>query len=117
MPEQRDHEGQEASNKAFYRGLDAHYDDWAITVLFYVAVHTVHAFLADQGTLTAEQRHPSSHDDVEIALREAGKSTAASSYHMLRDASRQVRYECRRFPDRIPNYANLALCDLEKQLQ
>jgi len=49
MPSEQDHRKQEARNWAFYRvelgGRNAAYCEWAVTVIFYAAVHKVEAFL------------------------------------------------------------------------
>jgi hypothetical protein len=63
--------------------------DWAVTVLFYCALHWLRALLAQQGYQVKNYR------DEDDAIRGTGilTSQALQWYRHLKDSSRQARYE------------------------
>jgi hypothetical protein len=87
-PSRQQHIGQAEHNEALFHALEAtNFTDWAVTALFYAALHLVDAFLwpvrlpshARRGTFIA----PSS--DL---------SAMYAHYRELQDRSEDARYEC-----------------------
>jgi HEPN domain-containing protein len=74
------------------RLADADAYDWAITALFYAALHLLQAYLTRTGihvtTHMARDRYMRAATDLLPIL---------SDYRALRDASEHARYECRAF--------------------
>lgn len=93
MATEEAHRKQEARNWAFYRflgGSSAVYCDWAVTAVFYAAVHRVEAFLIKKGV-------PGSGDHVarRDGLRQLRCFKAEKTLKKLETASREARYFCR----------------------
>lgn len=89
MPPAASHLEQARHNANFYATIDkAVCADWAITVLFYTALHYVDALLAQQGV------HPTSHAGRNRALeRIAELRPIYADYESLKNASYNARYE------------------------
>lgn len=88
MPSEQDHAAQARHNQEFYNSFDrALYEDWAATVLFYIGLHYIDAYLA---TISV---HPGNHDRRDKCLREfATLRQVASSYWALKNSSLTARY-------------------------
>jgi hypothetical protein len=91
-PTAAEHYGWSRQNEAFYAtlgGIGTPNPDWAVTVLFYAAVH------AAQAALVAKQYQPRprTHEDRKVALRRECPQVAAW-YETLEQRSRLARYEC-----------------------
>jgi hypothetical protein len=86
-PEQ--HEQQAADNVGLHELLVAQdrYLDWALTALFYAALHYVDAFLLPEDPRTHSRRNRLVRGRAELA-------PMWPSYRMLMDRSRDTRYEC-----------------------
>lgn len=66
--------------------------DWAVTVLFYSALHKVQAYLVGAGSVTK------SHGQREVQmLRRSELLPIIDSYELLRRHSENARYECQVF--------------------
>lgn len=95
MPNVADHILQAQHNEEFYRATDKNvYSDWAMTAVYYAALHYVDAFLARVGMID-----PGGHDvrDQEVRAR-AELRPILAYYFRLKNRSRSARYYCARFP-------------------
>ncbi len=96
MPERHEHLQRARDNELLAAQLKADVgfsNDWAITMLFYSALHYVDAFLA------GKRMHPLNHDDRDEEIERNGSLTDIyRHYRRLKDFSRSARYE-------IANYA------------
>lgn len=106
MPTAEQHRAQAAGNEAFYveiGGADAVRPDWALTVLFYAAVHETAALLVDGRTTIIGYGldwPPSTHRERKAALdRHPPWQPIGSQYRNFESWSRKTRYECFK-PDR-----------------
>ena len=88
MPSKEQHLAQGEHNTNFYLTIDrSAYSDWAATVLFYVALQYIDAFLATKDV------HPSSHDRRDNYVNTVSELRAiAFDYFRLKTASRNARY-------------------------
>ena len=88
MPKQEDHLNQVSQNKAFLQSINrTAYPDWAITVIFYTALHYIDALLAKENV------HPGSHDRRDnYVTRRHELRTIAKDYFRLKNSSRTARY-------------------------
>jgi hypothetical protein len=88
-----DHRSWAKRNEEFYEhigGSESAWSGWPMTVLFYVVVHEVTAFLVDQRIQT------STHADTRAALRQNPAWTQlAAMYDQFFGYSRDARYRCR----------------------
>ncbi len=94
MPSAADHIIQAQHNEKFFHVTDkSAYSDWAMTVLYYAALHYVDAFLARVGMVD-----PGGHDvrDQEVHHR-AELRPVIKPYFRLKSRSRTARYYCGRF--------------------
>lgn len=95
MPNVADHILQVQHNETFYHATDKSvYSDWAMTAVYYAALHYVDAFLAQVGIID-----PGGHDvrDQEVHRR-AELRPIVSSYFRLKSRSRSARYYCTTYP-------------------
>jgi uncharacterized protein (UPF0332 family) len=93
-PEQ--HLAQAERNRELAEGLAASADyDWAVTALFYSALHLVQAYSLTQGAIV------SNHSERARWMRGRRDMTViAEDYHILRGRSEDARYDCRNFSGR-----------------
>jgi hypothetical protein len=106
MASSLDHFQQAQSNEGFYEALGADSSttpEWAMTVLFYSALHYVQAALIHLQSGSA----PTDHDKRRGAVRTQFRSIAGK-YEALYNASIRARYECAR-----PKPAQLASAQQE----
>jgi hypothetical protein len=77
----------------FYGLSEGEFVDWAVTVLFYCALHWLRALLAQEGYQVRNYR------DEEDAITGTGVFTprALEWYRHLKDSSRMARYETAEF--------------------
>jgi uncharacterized protein (UPF0332 family) len=92
----QEHRLKAAHNRDFldsYRLSESEFVDWAVTVLFYCALHWLRALLAQEGYQVKNYR------DEEDAITGTGVFTlqALAWYRHLKDSSRQARYETTEF--------------------
>lgn len=99
MPNERKHVGRAENNEQFYEQFNlasTPYLDWAITALFYAALHYVDATLA---RYPAGGLHPQSHGAREqILARDSLLRHLFSDYQELRNRSQDARYGIVDFP-------------------
>jgi hypothetical protein len=89
MPAAETHRACAAYNEEFYAKLDQTVDGgWAVTALFYSALHYVDAFLAER-----ENAHPGDHGERDRMIK-ANHTTdgVRNHYRRLQDKSRDARY-------------------------
>lgn len=94
MPDVSTHLQQATHNEAFFSGINLDvYGDWAVTVLFYTALHYIDAYLATVGQLD-----PGSHDVRDSLIgRYAPTRQVWREYRRLKSFSRSARYYGSRF--------------------
>lgn len=95
MPSASEHQNWGRQNKQFYDsigGSHSQWPDWAMTALFYAAMHEVQAALVSTGL------RPREHKTRKAALREktGGWLAIAQLYESLFSQSCAARYECHR---------------------
>jgi hypothetical protein len=95
VPQRHEHLKRAQENEQLAAAMNADIPvcaDWAITMLFYSALHYLHGFLAGKNF------HPPNHDarDVEIE-RNGSLAGIYREYRRLKDASRAGRYEIAEF--------------------
>jgi hypothetical protein len=102
VPSASDHEQQADSNEKFYNELGAENttrSDWAMTTLFYCAIHDVQAVAIRKGWRVKYQgakRFPEDHNE---RLRIVSKhlQPIEAEYRSLKDWSEGARYRCETF--------------------
>lgn len=100
MPEAELHLEQYNHNKKLLSISDLKSDtttylDWALTILFYCAVHLI------EKELSKENKHTEQHGDRTIQIAHNKKlSEIATQYKTLMIQSRRARYDCRLFTTR-----------------
>ena len=99
MPSKERHLAQAGKNEAFYQSFDlpsTAFLDWAVTGLFYAALHYVDAFLATRGTSSGID--PDNHYQREFWLsREILLTSIYSNYQELKNRSEDARYRLLHF--------------------
>lgn len=93
MPKLVLHEGQIASNEAFYKELNqngSNYYDWLITILFYTILHYADAYCAkvNKGIIKFEN-----HRSRETRLNSLIEEKYYYMYLQLKNRSRMARYD------------------------
>ena len=85
--------------------------DWAVTMLFYSALHYIDAFL------TGKNMHPMNHRvrDEEVE-RNGTLSYIYGAYRRLKDLSRAARYEIPNFPPEKLTLAKEKLSQIKRHL-
>lgn len=98
MPPATFHVNKAERNEQFYSSqnlVNSPFNEWAVVVLFYVAVHYVDAVLDRYLSC-----HPGNHQERNIELAKSFQiSPIASMYLNLYDRSRDARYNIIKFPD------------------
>lgn len=89
MPARDDHLDQARHNARFYATVDkSAFKDWAITVLFYIGLHYIDAFLAQKRNL-----HPPIHKTRDnLVATVAELRPIAINYFALKNGSFNARY-------------------------
>lgn len=87
-----EHRAWAKQNEAVFGAFRKKWPDWAITALFYVAVHEVQALLIEHG------HRPTTHRDRNAIVRTKWKKTVWPPYESLQSDSEDARYE-RWMPD------------------
>jgi len=76
------------------------YTSWSVTIIFYMALHYIHAYLA-----TINNEHPDSHAALQPLIQKDSKlSPLYTKYRHLEDDSRKARYDGEKFT--IPQMRN-----------
>lgn len=95
MPTLTQHREQATRNGEFWMGMDIQttaYREWAVTVMFYEAVHWIEAYLATQSCHSSSHHNRSSNIARYPKLR--ADATLAADYDTLRVESENARYWC-----------------------
>ena len=91
MPQREQHLTRATENEALALGLNRKSGvciDWAITMLFYSALHWIDAYLAGKNF------HPATHQIRDDEVENNGSLSAVfNDYRRLKDLSRAARYE------------------------
>lgn len=89
MTTRTQHDEQARDNLDLYEHLAAinRHLDWALTALFYSAVHYIDAFLLPENPRSHRRRN-------EIISRRPELNAVYRNYRLLLDRSRETRYEC-----------------------
>jgi uncharacterized protein (UPF0332 family) len=104
VPERKYHLAKAKYNLEVSAHLTANtaYTDWAVTALYYSALHLVDAFLDGQEALSKDERHPRKHSANANAgnggrgrnqLVQALLNPVRKEYRSLEEASRRSRYD------------------------
>ena len=114
MPDFQQHLLRAKQNEVLARELpkvDGFYVDWAITVLFYSALHYIDAYLA------GKNKHPRNHQvrDEEVEANGA-ISDIFEDYRRLKDMSRSAPYQIADYPVAKFDYASSRLEKIKKHL-
>jgi hypothetical protein len=95
VPNLNDHIERAEANESFARSLDQSqpfYVDWAITILFYAALHYIDAYLA------VKSFHPANHPVRDNAIDNNGSlKPIFNDYRRLKDVSEAARYGIAQF--------------------
>ena len=76
------------------------YTNWCVTIIFYMALHYIHAYLAK-----ISNQHPDSHAALQPLIQKDSKlSPLYTKYRHLEDDSRKARYDGEKFT--IPQMRN-----------
>lgn len=95
MPDLTEHLAQAARNEALSQQLEVQHPDWAVTALFYAAVHYVEAYFFDRHTPPQPQHYPTHHRrNVGVASR---LPSVNNEYQALKTRSQDARYDCIHF--------------------
>lgn len=99
MPEENAHRRQAEHNEAFLTTLDlatSPYLDWAVTAVFYAALHYIRA-LAARHHFTNISSYADMDRLFERVVVFRRRDDLYADYRQLKDDSRAARYDCRRF--------------------
>lgn len=101
MPTERDHLNQVQHNEEVADRL-LHSQEpstqWAVTVLFYAALHLVESYFARHGIVYPEPRKSPSHGGrIELIRQRPELQPIVDSYRQLLQDSQNARYDCRQF--------------------
>ena len=107
MPKPNEHLSWARQNETFADTLDADTQveaNWAVTALFYAAVHYVNAYLVSRGLARQD------HAVREASMRQPFFDPVRTKYKRLKDMSREARYEiapyCQRDVERAKGLLN-----------
>jgi hypothetical protein len=123
VPSASDHEEQAASNRRFYAedlgGSAAKRSDWAMTALFYAAVHDVQGLIVRKGWLYTDDkgysRRPRAHAErLTVVGREC--KHLRPEFEALKDWSEAGRYECDTFLEAQLKLAESVLSRLKAEI-
>lgn len=96
MPTSDQHRRQAAENEAVSLELETAHPGWAVTALFYAALHYVEAYFYIEGVRTGLPQHSASHAQRTPAVR-LRLAPVFPHYHRLLDRSVAARYDCKTF--------------------
>lgn len=111
-----DNKKQYLHNKKFIGKIDSEFDDWAVTVTFYAAIHLIEAVLSKKCNVTSVHNH----DDRKRSMYENKEvfSECMTDYLMLQSLARTARYSgIARMGDKDALEAQTELENLEFQLK
>ena len=114
MPQRHEHLIRAQENEKLASALRPKFPvcaDWAITILFYAALHYIDAFLAGKNL------HPLNHDARDKQVEQNGSLTDIyDDYRRLKDLSRAARYEIACYPPEAVEMANGRLARIKEHL-
>lgn len=103
MPNDSFHITKAEHNEDFYNNsslANSKFNDWAATVLFYIAMHYVDAVLSRDSTLPTYFRNPRNHEQRKQAVTRCSRTVGIHRRFMiLIDRSWEARYHIVCFPD------------------
>ena len=115
MPDRNEHLIRARQTEALAARLDVSLGvgvDWAITMMFYAALHYVDAYLA------GKHMHPLNHEQRDWEIESNGSlSTIYNDYRRLKDLSRAAPYEIANFPKEKLDVANRRLTNIKTHLR
>ena len=95
MPSRADHTAKAEANEQLARYLEDGYPDWALTALFYAALHWVDAALDG---LDGQSVHPRSHRERDrLVTTNRSLASIERDCFVLKDLSIAARYDVERF--------------------
>lgn len=101
MPDLTSHIAKAQRNEQFYHNSNqplSEFREWAVVVLFYIALHYVDAALSKEAGLPEYFQHPTGHRQRFKAMAKSHRlSSAMVVYHYLYNASLKARYTDVRF--------------------
>jgi len=104
MPTSDQHYKKALKNIDFYENISAIHPDWAMTGLFYSALHFVDSFLA---TRTDDGIHPENHDYRNDCVRKVSDLKPIYPYYRaLQDFGHRARYKMDAFTQKQVDDAN-----------
>jgi hypothetical protein len=114
MPNLEDHILQARHNENFYQVTDKNaFSDWAMTAIFYAALHYIDAVLAKLGMVDPgghSVRDDQVHKRVELR-------PIANSYFRLKSRSRSARYYCMSFrPQELQRCYDVELANIKQHI-
>jgi len=92
MPSASEHFSQAQRNEGLFEEIGVSFSDWAMTALFYAAMHHVQAAFVQKGVSPI----PTEHGSRKRAIKEHFQRVAGR-YEDLEQWSRDARYECSTF--------------------
>ena len=99
MPTLQQHVTQARRNEELSRSIESSHPDWAVTTLFYAALHYVKAFSHVHPPMRSAGAATISHDAVISALGQQAPRIHRQ-YRRLFDGSLDARYQCQVFSQR-----------------
>jgi len=103
MGDKRFHINKAQRNEEFYSscGLQkSKFNEWCIVVLFYTSMHYIDAVLCQDTSLSKKMRDPNDHRTRNVAVSQCSElGQVTSMYAILRDRSREARYNTICFPN------------------
>jgi hypothetical protein len=123
VPSARKHRQQAADNEDFYRrvlgGASASRSDWAMTLIFYTAVHDVQALIVRKNWLVRDHGQlqlPETHGQRLMALHRYCPQVEAD-YRTLKTWSEGARYDCQTYSATDLQAAERVLASLQGKLK
>ncbi len=98
MPNSDQHYRKAIRNLEFYESISGTYSDWAMTGLFYTALHLVDSYLA---TKTTDGLHPENHNHRDDCVSKVSELRPIyPHYRALQDFEHRARYKMNAYTQR-----------------
>lgn len=100
MPDKNEHMSQALRNDQtvdYLMGDAGASPEWAVTVMFYGALHLLEAYLSTTGVRHVSGEQVTHEERISHMRRDPFLATELNSYRQLRVDSENARYDCRRF--------------------
>jgi hypothetical protein len=114
MPTAEDHREISRRNERFYEsigGPEAAWSDWAVTILFYAALHDLTALAIERNLPLPEK-----HKDMKDVLRVRGWEALATGYATLLSRSWRARYKGSRYKKEAVEESHVLLQQLRVEI-